>query len=99
MMLKSESSVINLIATINEKDSRTIHGNNLKNIANDCGTTIEDLSSYIVKKEMKFFRVPHEEQWRIPLVKELMETKHGDLKLSELDNNDLNEMVKMLTTT
>ena len=99
MLLKSERPAINLIAKITENDCRTIHGSNMKHIANNCETTIENLSSYIVKESMKFCRVASEDEWKISVVKELIQTKNGMLNLSEFDNNDLTDMIKILTTS
>ena len=99
LMIESKIPVITLLATVNEKDCRTRHGYNLQKIANESNTNIEDLSSQIVKEKMKFFQVPEQDEWKIPVVYELLNVQNDSLSLNEFDRNDMNEMLKMLTTS
>ena len=95
MMIESNRPEITMLATMNSNDSRTRHGYNLKKIANECSIKIEDLSSYIVKDNMKFFHVPEQDKWKIPIVEELLNSS----ALNESERNDRNELIKMMTTS
>ena len=99
MLIKSERTSINLLAKINAEDSRTVHGNNLKNIARNCSIDNNYLRSCTVKQNMKYHKVPTTEEWKIPLVNELIEMRNEDIILSNSDNNELNEMSFLLTTS
>ena len=99
MMIQSKRSAIALLATMNEKDSRTRHGNNLVNIAKDSDTDLSDLSSQLIKEKMKFVHVPEQDEWKIPILNELLKVQNDCLTLSEFDRNDRNDMIKMLTTS
>ena len=99
MMLNSERSVINLMATITEKDCRTVHGLNLNRIAKDCLISVDSLSSTVVKQNMKYMRVPEPEEWKIPILKELLEMKNSKEKsLPELEQKELDELIFMIST-
>ena len=99
MMLQSKRSSIALLATINEKNSRTRHGNNLLNIAKDSDTGLENLTSQPIKENMKFVHFPEQDEWKIPIVNEVLNVQNDCLTLSEFDKNDTKDMIKMLTTS
>ena len=42
----------------------TVLGRNLFSIANDCSVNPSDLSKMFVKKQMKYFDVPLEHEWK-----------------------------------
>ena len=48
---------------------------------------------------MKFFHVPEQDQWKIPVVDELLNVQNDSLSLTEFDRNDLNEILRILTTS
>ena len=39
--------------------------------ANDCSVNPSDLSKMLVKKHMKYFDVPLEHKWKVPVLQEL----------------------------
>ena len=84
---------------MNSVDCRTVHGNNLTHIARECNANNIHLTSNIVKENMKYYRVPATEEWKIPVVNELIQLRNGELDLSnDFDANELNEMLIFLTT-
>ena len=94
MLDKSERNSINLLGKMNSVDCRTVHGNNLTHIARECNANNIYLTSNIVKENMKYYRVPATEEWKIPVV------RNGELDLSNnFDANELNEMLFLLTTS
>ena len=46
-------------------------GRNLFSIANDCSVNPLDLSKMLVKKQMKYFDIPLEHAWKVPVLQEL----------------------------
>ena len=99
LLLKSERISINLLAKMNSVDCRTVHGNNLNQIAKECKVNNIHLTSNIVKKNMNYKKVPTTEEWKIALVNELIQLRNGDLNLSNFDISELNEMLILLTTS
>ena len=99
MLVKSERHSINLLAKMNASDCRTVHGSNLTHIARECNVNNINLTSNIVKQNMKYFKVPITEEWKIPVVQELIKLRNGEINLSNFDENELNEMVILLTTS
>ena len=45
-------------------------GRNLFSIANDCSVILSDLSKMLVKKHMKYFDVPLDHVWKVPVLQE-----------------------------
>ena len=97
MLEKSERICIKMLAKISSMDSRTVHGNNLKQIERECKET--NPTSKMVKQSMKYCQVPLCEEWKIPLVKDFIQTREEDKDLTKQDNIDLNNMIFLLTTT
>jgi hypothetical protein len=93
LMLQSKRPEITLLATMNEKDSRTRHGNNLLKITIECDTNIEDIASQTVKENMKFFHVPQQDEWKISIVNELLKDQSDHSHMNEFDRNDRTEML------
>ena len=98
MLLQSERPAIQLLAKINQYDCRTRFGSNLVQIAKQCAVDPTDLSSYIVRENMKFQKAPPDDEWKIPIVMELIQVRNGISTLSEFNKNDLTNMLNMLTT-
>ena len=74
-LLKTEKTVVNLLAYLSQKDCRTVHGSNLKRISNECDVSIGDLNCIIVNNTLRYSKVPEEELWRLPVIKELLSVK------------------------
>ena len=50
----------------------SVLGRNLLSIANDGFVNLSDLSKMLVKKQMKYFRVPLDHAWKVPVSHELL---------------------------
>ena len=74
--LKDSNKIgIRFLTGISERDRRTVLGKNLSYIAEETGVTVAGLTANIVRRQMKYFRVPEEESWRVPVLHEIM-TSH-----------------------
>ena len=74
--LKSSNKIgIRLLAGISEQDRRTVLGKNLSYIAEESGVTVAGLTANIVRREMKYCRVPEEQSWRVPVLYEVMNSQ------------------------
>ena len=61
----------------------TVLGRNLFSIANDCTVNPSDLSKMLVKKQIKYFDVPLEHEWKVPVLQELLNTRMNNLCLKD----------------
>ena len=69
---------------------------NLFSIANDCSVNPSDLSKILVKKQMKYFDVPLEHEWKVPVLQELLNTRTNNLYAEGFDDYVITEMINML---
>ena len=87
---------IRLLAGISEHDRRTVLGRCISNIAAEVGTPAAGLTPSIVKTKMKYFQVPEDQTWRIPILRELMDRK---LSVPGFTESELDTMKRYLCTS
>ena len=71
-------------------------GRNLFSIANDCFVNLSDLSKMLVKKQMKYFNVPWDHAWKVPVLQELLNTRTNNFYVDRFDDYLTTEMKNML---
>ena len=76
----------------NKPKHRFINGRNLFSIANDCSVNPSNLSKMLVKKQMKYFDVQLEHEWKVPVLQELLNTRMNNLHVEEFDDNVITEI-------
>ena len=69
-----------------KNDRNTVLGRNLFSIANDCSVNPSDLSKMLVQKQMKYFDVPLEHAWKVPVLQELLNTRMNNLNVEGFDD-------------
>ena len=70
---------IRFLSNLCKKDFHTVLGRNLFSIANDCSVNLSDLSKMLVKKLMKYFDVPLDHAWKVPVLQDLLNTRAKNL--------------------
>ena len=78
--LKSPKMTIQFLIKIAEKDHRTILGRTLDFIRVKCGlkaNEIDKLTPLMVKRKMSYMKIPEQEQWRVPMIDELLSLRDG----------------------
>ena len=70
--------------------------NNLFSIANDCSVNLSDFSKMLVKKQIKYFDVPLDHAWKVPVLQELLNTRRNNLYVEGFDDYVIIEMINML---
>ena len=58
---------IRFLSNLCKNDLNTVLVKNLFSIANDCSVNLSDLSKMLVKKQMKYFDVPLDHAWKVPV--------------------------------
>ena len=79
--MENKKSTIRLLSNICVGDRTTILGRNLFNLQRVLTCKANDLSSPYIKANLEFKRLPEEEQWRVPLILELIDTRHNKVNL------------------
>jgi len=87
---------IRTLANIFNNDMRTVLCRNLNNIAADCNLLVTELSKNIIISTLKFSVIPPNEEWRIPLLKELLEIRNDDYALIGFANDDISQIIEFL---
>ena len=67
--------------------NNTVLGRNLFSIANDCFVNPSDLSKMFVKKQMKYFKVPLDHAWKVPILQELINTRTNNSNNNKLKDS------------
>ena len=80
----------------NSNDLNTVLGRNLFSIANDCSVNPSDLSKMLVKNQMKYFDVPLEHEWKVPVLQEHLNTRMNNLYVEGFNDYVITEMINML---
>ena len=84
------------ISNLCKNGRNTVLGRNLFSIANDCSVNPSDLSKMLLKKQMKYFDVPLEHAWKVPVLQELLSTRMNNLYDDGFDDYVITEMINML---
>ena len=71
-------------------------GSTLHTLASTCGCDVSALSASAVKRSMEYFAVPVGEQWRIPVLQELLDP---EVEVPGFLSVELKEMIDNVCTT
>ena len=96
---KSPKFCLRFLIKLAEIDKRTVIGKTLDHIRTSCGLALNEnpkLRPALVKKSLKYREIKEDEQWRIPVLKELIETRDGEQVIPGFTNNEINEMLDFL---
>ena len=92
----SSKLYIKFLSNLCKNDLNTVLGRNLFCIGNDCSVNPSDLSKMLVEKQMKYFDVPLENEWKVPVLQELLNTRINNLYVEGFDDYVITEMINML---
>ena len=95
----SRKPCVRFLSKLKEQDLRTVFGKTLFRIQQECGAeSLADLSPSIVKKNMKYFEIPEDEQWKAGLLKELLLVSGHTLNIENLEQTEISMMIDHLST-
>ena len=96
----SSKPSICLLAKLKRHDTRTVHGNNLAQIAKRSDTDdLENITSYLVKTNMRYSAVPECETWRLSVINDMMSIKAENYPLEQYEHNEINNMLLVACTS
>ena len=87
-----------MLAKLYENDLRTVYGNNLHMISKMCDTEIGGLSTILVKNKVKYRQMPVDEEWRIPLLTEMLFARENNVEIEGLSRIDINHIIMYVCT-
>ena len=91
---------VRLLARLAEGDKRTVMGRTLNNLTMMCNlTNLEHLTSSKVKENVVYQSTPAEEQWRIGVVKELLQLRSNVLTLHGFTSEEVTEILDHICCT
>jgi hypothetical protein len=97
-LTENSKSCIRLLSSLCTDDLKTIHGKNLFNLSRELDCEIEELSSSFVKANLEFKPLPDEEQWRIPLLLNLLDIRNDSMGLDHFRKRDIEDLIQDICT-
>ena len=95
---KSSKSNVRYLANLVWNDRRTLVGRTLTRIAQDCHTDRAALSSTVARKLV--YRKPlKENEWRIPLLRELLDGRSGKCTIAGFNDDEIAALIDDACTT
>lgn len=99
-LITSNKLSVRVLARLFETDQRTVMGRTLDTLCSQLNISdIKLLSSTVVKKNMKYFEIPAEHQWRSSMVTELIKLRNQSLSLPGFTQEEINTMLVFTCTT
>ena len=97
-LIENKKSVLRLLASLNMDDVKTIHGRNLAKLKKSLNCEITDMSSNFIKTNLRYKYLPALEEWRVPLLKNLLDIRNNDLELNGFEKTEINSMIEDICT-
>ena len=86
--------LVNLVSD----DRRTLMGRTLEKMSDECLVRRELLSSSVARN-VRYYTPPPEEEWRIPLLAELLNARDGRAEIEGIDAADIECMINEVCTS
>ena len=89
---------IRILSKVCESDLRTRYGQNLRNISDRCQTSLADLTVPEVKSKVRYRELPEEEEFRIPILREMLDARNNNTTVDGLSRKDMNDIINYVCT-
>ena len=94
-LTNSKKFNVRFLARLFQDDLRNVMGQTLRSLLDQCRLTyVEDLSATTVMKN--FFSMPDAEQWRAPMLRELISSRDGQLVIGSFNTEEINDLIDHL---
>ena len=101
-LLASKKKPIRFLARLNELDLRTVLGRTLHKLTTLVGIDTDkpgELTVSRIKSKLKYFEVPNEEMWRLPMCNDLLDVRQGNLELKGFTADECSDMLRWVCTS
>ena len=85
-------SIVRYLASLVQDDRRTLMGRTLTKFAFDSNVERGSLTTRIIRK-MRYSTPPLDEQWRVPLLRELLDVRDGRAAIPGADPQHIDHMI------
>ena len=94
---KCTKGSVRYLANLVKNDRRTLVGRTLAKIAEDCDTDRAALNTSIARK-LKYRLPEAENEWKIPLLRELVNVRCGEKSIEGFEDNEVIAMIDVICT-
>ena len=91
-------SAVRLLSSLNQNDLRTVYGRNLHNIGQACNISPCNLTTQIIKSDLKYSVIPDSEKWRASAVQELLDIRGNKIDLPGFSDYEVSTMLDIVCT-
>ena len=84
------------VLDLSKQDLRTVLCKNLESIAQDCNVQSRNLNKFCVKQNMIYNHIPLDQEWKLPILHELLKVKEDNFVLNNFDDNEIATMINFL---
>ena len=97
ILLRSCKPEVALLASLSFEDNRTVMGKTVSRLKKEI--IPYEISARSIKKKLRYFPVPAEEEWRLPVLDELVAVEAGQSIMTEdFSQEDIKSMISALCT-
>ena len=93
-LIENKKSCVRLLSSLCTSDPKTGLGRNFFQIQRSLECDREELSSGFIKENMLYSVVPDEEEWRIPLLHNLLEIRNKTMELNHFEENEVRDIIE-----
>ena len=68
-------------------------GRTMAQISLECNTDVSMLTPRLVRTSQVYHPIPDDQQWRIPLLMELLEVRSSNLVIQNLDSVEITQLI------
>ena len=97
-LTESKKPVVRFLSSLCINDQKTVHGSNLFKMMNTLDCELEELSSNYIKSNMFYKETSQEDEWRIPLLQNLLEIRNQTMELFGFEKDEINSMIEDICT-
>ena len=87
---------IRLLVDLSKHDLRTVLCKNLESIAQDCNVQSRNLNKFCVKQNMIYNHIPLDQEWKLPILHELLKVKEDNFVLNNFVDIEIATMINFL---
>ena len=92
-MISCMKPVVRLLSSLCQNDRRTLLGRTMAQISLECNTDVSMLTPRLVRTSQVYHPIPDDQQWRIPLLMELLEVRSSNLVIQNLDSVEITQLI------
>ena len=97
-MCKSSRMEVALLANMAVQDNRTVMGKTISRLKQELNTEV--VTPSLVKRNLRYFPVPQDEEWRLPFLEELLSVETNNMNMDEsFLSSDIKTMISSLCTS